>query len=99
MKTFLIGAILDAIPAFGAVVTCGVLESPIECQNRASTAALNEKAYADGVKAKYEFNDQIAAARAKFWANYPDKPGAEEARTKKQGLRTYQERSQRHLDP
>ncbi len=71
-----------ASQAFGAVVTCGVHESPISCQQRAHTAALNEKDFEEGVRAKAQFNQDIAVARAKFWATYPDKPGFEAARDK-----------------
>jgi hypothetical protein len=83
MKTItLCAAILCAGRAFGAVVPCDVHESPISCQQRANTAALNEKAFEEGVRAKAQFNQDIAVARAKFWATYPDKPGFEAARDK-----------------
>jgi hypothetical protein len=45
---FAMAAMLCAVPAFRAVVVCGVYGSPIDCQKRA------------------------AAARARFWATYPD---------------------------
>ncbi len=77
-----IAAMFCASQAFGAVVSCGVHESPISCQQRADTAALNERAYAEGARVKAEFNRDITAARAKFWATYPDKPGFEAARDK-----------------
>lgn len=32
------------------------------------------------------FNGQIAAARARFWATYPDKPGAVDAATRFAGM-------------
>ena len=83
MKTItLCASILCAARAFGATVQCDVHESPISCQQRANTAAANEKLYYEAVKAKAQFNQDIAVARAKFWATYPDKPGFEAARDK-----------------
>ena len=77
MRTFSsLAAIVCAIPAFGAVVTCGIYVSPIECQKRADQAAANEKAYREAVQKKAEMNQEIAAARAKFWATYPINPGS-----------------------
>ena len=64
------------------MVTCGIRESPIDCQKRADLAAAEEKAYQEAVKKKGEMNRELAAARAQFWATYPDKPGAEAARQK-----------------
>jgi hypothetical protein len=76
------GTMVWPAPTLAAVVLCGVHESPIDCQKRADQEAADQKAYLEAVKTKVEFNQEIAAVRAKFWATYPDKPGAQAAREK-----------------
>ncbi|MEJ1962676.1 MAG: hypothetical protein WDO56_14475 [Gammaproteobacteria bacterium] len=75
-------AFIACAPAFGAVVTCGLYETPIACQARADVEAANEKAYREAVVKKAEMNKELASARAQFWATYPDKPGFDAARAK-----------------
>jgi hypothetical protein len=48
---------------------------PVDCWNRKSVAQL----WVDAGAAKEDFTAQIAAARAKFWATYPNKPGFQQA--------------------
>jgi hypothetical protein len=83
MRTIpILALMLCAMPAAPAVVTCQVWESPIACQNHANQEAANERAYREAVAKKAEMNQELAAARARFWATYPDKPGFEAARVK-----------------
>ena len=66
-----------AVSAFGY---CSQWESPIDCQIREEEhdRILRQQAEEAG-KAKADFIEAIAAARAQFWATYPNKSGAAQA--------------------
>ena len=66
-----------AVSAVGA--WAGPFESPIEQANRESSERMWAGARDQLTQQIWEFNKQIAEARAQFWATYPDKPGAAEA--------------------
>src|SRR5258705_4704441 len=55
-------------------------------ENDAETAQHNREAMERLIKAKLEFNRQIAEARAQFFQAYPDRPGLTQSETKFTGL-------------
>jgi hypothetical protein len=71
---------------FTAIAQCDLFEPPIQCRARlqAQQAAEWRHAFQEwqkGMQRRAEFEQEIANARARFWATYPDKPGAEKAQT------------------
>jgi len=68
-----------------AMAQCDLFEPPVACKSRlaAEEAARWQHAFEEwqeGLKRRAEYEQRIADARARFWATYPDKPGAEKAR-------------------
>src|SRR5690349_4141894 len=69
---------------FLAIAQCDIFEPPVACRARlqAQRDAEWERAFQDwqeNLKRRAEYEQKIADARARFWATYPDKPGAAKA--------------------
>jgi len=63
-----------------ASAQCALFDSPARCeQDRLETERIMEEARRAG-EIRAETINAIVAARAQFWATYPDKPGADKAR-------------------
>jgi hypothetical protein len=67
-----------------AMAVCSPFESPVACRSREDAEwqaqlqfALEQ--YQQGLQRRAQLEQDIANARARFWATYPDKPGAEKA--------------------
>jgi len=77
--TKIVAAMLVALFSFVASAFAGPFETPSEQAQRESSARMWAGARDQLSQQIAEFNQQIAAARAKFWETYPDKPGSAEA--------------------
>lgn len=64
---------------FAAPTFAGLFESPSERSQREANAMMWAQAREQLREQIGQFNEEIAAARAKFWETYPDKPGSQEA--------------------
>ncbi len=75
----LLVATLFALSALATPAIAALFESPIARANREANARMWAAARDEHARQITKFNEQITAARAQFWATYPDKPGAAEA--------------------
>jgi hypothetical protein len=75
---------LLAASAFGQL--CDKDDLPCQSQVDAQMVETMRQEAQASVEAKREFNQKIAAARARYFATYPDKPGAAEAKKTFMGL-------------
>ena len=69
-----------------AMAQCELFEPQVQCRARlqAQQAAQWQHAFEEwekGMKSRAEYEQRMADARARFWATYPDKPGAQQAQT------------------
>ena len=85
IRSFVIGplAVVLLVP-FAAMAQCDLFEPPIQCRARLQAQQNAEWQHAfdewqKGMQRRAEFEQRMADARARFWATYPDKPGAEKA--------------------
>ena len=67
-----------------AMAQCDLFEPQVQCRARlqAQQAAQWQHAFEEwqkGMQRRADFEQRLADARARFWATYPDKPGAEKA--------------------
>ncbi|HTK89324.1 MAG TPA: hypothetical protein VL948_03670 [Verrucomicrobiae bacterium] len=77
--------LLPLAPSRAHAVICGLFEPPVHCNARkvAESQAQWQRAAEEQqnlTRLRLEVSEKIGNARARFWATYPDKPGAEEAR-------------------
>ncbi len=77
---------LVSLAPVAAMAQCDLFEPPIQCRARLQAQQNAQWRHAfeewqQGMKRRAEFEQRIADARARFWATYPDKPGAEKAQT------------------
>ncbi len=77
--------LLPLAPSPAQAVICGLFEPPVHCNARklAESQAQWQRAAEEQQnlnRLRLQVSEKIGQARARFWATYPDKPGAEDAR-------------------